>query len=367
MEFKVEKALLVSCVDQVQKAASKKEIVPILGGIYIRVAGNRLEMRATDLELEINTSIPIIAGMEGDAVVPAKHFAEIVRRLPSGEVSLAVENQVMKIKYGKSSLTINTLPASEFPASEESAGEIVTLNSQKLKHALKKVLVACSQNTDRPIFTGVFFEFSDDALTLVATDTHRLALNRFQYNGQIPKQKKILIPGKSLLEVIRILSDSEDEEVSVTISDKRVMFKKDDTVITTRLIAGEFPNYKNVIPTEFSTTCKVSGRLFYDSINRASLLNKNDDSKIKSLKMTINGVLQINAVASEIGEINEEIAINDKNGEDIEIKFTSSYLLDASQSAGAEELELRFSGSTKPCIIKPTNNEDYLYLLLPIR
>ncbi|MGF7186436.1 DNA polymerase-3 subunit beta [Desulfitispora alkaliphila] len=377
MEFNCSKEDLLYGVQVVQRAVSNKNTMPILSGIFLSCENNKLILRSTDLELGIECIIPVQVLSEGSIVLPSKYFSELVRRLPNAPINFKLndEGNSVTIKYNSSQLTMNGLDPEEFPSFPSVNTEFaLTVDPNILKKANKQVTIATALDDSRPIFTGVLMDFTEDNnLTMVTTDTHRLALKdiKVNMNGQentLEQRVNIIVPARILSEVSKLVN--EDDVLTVEIGDSnQIIFRFDKICVHSRLIEGQFPNYKQVIPGNFKTKVTIETKKFMESVERASLISFDDDMKKKSnnIKLSINsGKLIINSHSSEIGHIHEEIIV-DMEGDELDISFNAKYLLDVLKVIDEEEINMGLTGSLSPCIIQPAKQKNFLYLILPVR
>lgn len=364
---------LLAGLQTVQRAISSKSTLPILSGIYLAAENDILRLRATDLEIGIECTIPVQVIEEGATVLPAKYFVEIVKRLPDLVITVETDenSNLVTITYGSSQVQLNTFDAREFPLLPEITGQhTFKINCDLLVNAIKHVSIAASTDPTRPIFTGILMEVeAGNTINFVATDTHRLAYRQLKLTGPAnPEQNfAVIIPSRSLNELSRIFRP-EDNLLEVRVANNQVMFKADSIMLVSRLIEGQFPNYQQVIPQEYSSRVRILSKGFCDSLERAALLSR-DDLKTRSnvIKLDIQGNnLTITSKSAEIGNIHEEIQVY-LEGEEAEIAFNARYLIDILRVIDQEEIFLDLTGSLSPGIIRPADSNDTLFLVLPIR
>jgi len=354
-------------VQVVQRAVSTKNPLPILSGILLKTGNGHLNFTATDLEMGIECSVPVSIEGEGGVVLPVRYFGEIVRRLPDVNISIEVnkENNLTLIKYGQSEFDLLGMPAEEFPILPSIDSEDTLVLKQDLfKNMIKQVGFSTSTDDNRPIFTGILMEIESKEIRLVATDTHRLAYRIGNIeNGDTEIQKSVIIPGKTLNELNRIMT-GDSEELKIAFGENQAVFEMPGIRLISRLIEGQFPNYKQVIPQGCKTKIKIKTKELLEATERASLLAKEGANIIK-LTVT-DGSLVINSNSPEIGKIEEQLAI-EMEGEETQIAFNSRYLIDVLKVIDADEILLELTGSLSPGIIKRADGENYIYLILPIR
>ena len=355
---------LSQAVMKVSKAISVKTTNPILEGIKLSVKGDNLTLSATDMEIAIEKTIRSDTYMEGETVVPGKLFAEFVKKLENeDEVEIVLElDGKIKIVYGTNKVFLSVLPAEQFPNIDKTSKEnAFSLLQKDFKDVINKTIFSCSADESRPILKGCLFEVSENELTCVAIDGFRLAYARKKIkNSSSPF--KVVVPARALSEICRIL-ENDEEEITFISERNKFMIEVDGTILVTRLLEGDFVNYKQIIPDDFITTVGVNRNLFLNSLERATVVAKEAKNLVK-LEFKEN---YVNVSAnSESGDVNENVIIN-MEGKDLSIAFNSKYLCDALKAAGDEFVNIYLKNNISPCVIKPYSGDEYLYLILPIR
>lgn len=367
MKFTSNKDNLSFGVQVVQRAVSSKNPLPVLSGILLNLKNGQLIFTATDLEMGIECSVPVDTGEEGGVVLPSRYFGEIVRKLPDVKISLDVnkENNSTSIKYGQSEFNLLGLPADDFPILPSIDSESTLIIKKEIfKNMIKQVSFSVSSDDNRPVFTGILVEIENGSIRLIATDTHRLAYRSGKIeNLDLSFSKSVIIPGKTLNELNRIMN-SDSEEIKIAFGDNQIVFEMPGIRLISRLIEGQFPNYKQVIPQGCKTKIRIKTKELLEAAERASLLAKEGSNVIK-LNITSEKMI-INSNSPEIGKIEEQINI-EIEGEEAQIAFNSKYLIDVLKVIDVDEILLELTGSLSPGIIKPLEGEDYVYLILPIR
>ena len=374
MKFICAKQQLLKIINTVQKAVSAKTILPILECIKIdadatgilTVTGNNL-----DLCIEYTDDCNISEG--GSIAISSKMFGEITRRLPDGEVTVRVneENNVMTIKCGKSEFNIQGLSGLEYPAVPEiNETYRFSVKQPVLKKMIRKTIFAVSQNEARkPVLTGSLFEIETGVLSVVSTDGYRLAICRETVDSSL-ENKKFVIPGLTLREIFKVLEDDEEKNVTIIVSDRHVMFDFGNYKVVTRLLEGEYINYKPVLSTPNSIVVIANTAELSSSLERASLLI-NDDISAKAEKVPV----RLNILMDKIeitcmtgkGKVHDVVDVS-VNGDDIEIGFNYKYLLEALRACEEEEVKMEFSNPRSSCFIRSNANDDsYTFMILPVR
>ncbi len=357
---------LVFAVSAVQKAVSTKQTMPILSCIRIEAKQNLVYFSATDLEMGIECFIPAEIIEEGVSVVPARYFSEIVRKLPDVAIVLqqGVDNELL-IKYNESQLSLRTLTTEDFPKITEVIGDYeIQVQSLVLKQMIKQSVFAAGTDEGRPLFTGLLCEGFEDKLRLVATDTHRLALRQGEIQNRIEKELVFIIPGKMLNELARLMYE-DDEICYISLTKNLSSFKFSNIRIICRLLEGQFPNYHQVIPEKYKSKIVTNTKLIKEAIERIALFSAvNDNSNTINIKIE-NSSMVISS-RSELGQGYEKMNI-ELEGEDIDISFNARYLADVFKIMESELASIEFSGPLSPCIVRPAESKNFLYLLLPVR
>ena len=272
-------------VNTVQRAVSAKSTLPILQGIKLKAVDNSLWFEATDLELSIRCCLAVTVHGEGQVVLPAKLFSEIVRKLPDGDLRIVSDEHNINIYYDHSNFVINGFDPEEYPEiAEIPSPDPIMLPSSLFKNMIKQTIFACAVDASRPVFTGMLLHIDKENISLVATDTHRLAYSTSVIPGN-EKEFKGIIPAKAMQEVYRLLDD--DEMLTIKYNKSRVVFEFGSVQIMTRLIEGQYPNYKQVIPQSCNTKILVNAKKFLDTVERASLLSRDNYLKTNTVRFSV--------------------------------------------------------------------------------
>ncbi|MBS3995506.1 MAG: DNA polymerase III subunit beta [Alkaliphilus sp.] len=355
---------LAASINIVQKAVSSKTTLPVLKGILLETEENKLKLVGTDIELGIENYIDAEIIKSGSVVIASKILGEIIRKLPDSTVEIEVDQDNNTIfRCENSEFTLLGHSSIDFPELPEVEKDFKYSISQDLfKSMIKQTTFATTIDETRPVLTGVLMEIKDNKISMVALDGYRLALK--QGNIKTLTDNKVIIPGKTLNEVYKILSEEDNDEIEIYFTEKHILFKTQDTRIISRLLEGEFVNYNQIIPREFKSRVSVNTRSLYDSIERASLMAK--EGKNNLIKFSIKDEKMSISSNSEMGKVFESLSIK-LEGADIEIGFNSKYFIDVLRVIDSEEVYLNFINNVSPCIIKPVDNNNYTHLILPVR
>lgn len=355
---------LSDAVLKVSKALGVKSTNRALEGIYLKAAGDTLTLTATDTELTIEKNIRAEVLMEGETVVTGKFFSEFIKKLENEQVELSrLDNGQLKIKYSDSESEMQVYPADEFPKINRNYGEnFFVINQKDFKSLINKTVFACSQDDSRPILKGCLFELSGGIITAVALDGFRMAVCRKNVK-EVSGEIKAIVPSRTLLEIVRLL-ENDDEDIKVVMQKNTLTVQEKGTTLISRLLEGEFINYRQIIPTEFITEFRVNTKMLAASVERAAIVARTDRLSIVKLDVKENC---LNVIAkSEIGNVNEPVTIN-MQGKDILIAFNSKYISEFLRINDDEFISVYLNSPIAPCIIKPVSGEEFLYLVLPVR
>ncbi len=364
MNIVCDKALLSSAIDGVSKAVTLRSSIPALEGILLKAEGFQLTLTGYDLEMGITTTIEANVRQAGEIVLSAKLLGDMVRRLPSGEVSIYTnESGNATIKGGVAEFDILAISASDYPdLPTPGADHTLTIKAGMLRGMIEKTLYAVSQDDKKPAHTGELFAIEEDKLTVVALDGYRLAI--VERPVQAEKHIRIIIPAKTLTEVNKLLGDDEDD-VRISANRRFVVFNSGNYTILSRLIEGEFLNYANVIPNGCKTRVVLETRDFIDTIERASLIITERLKNPLRILFDASGKVTVRC-QTNLGKVVDEFSAQ-VEGDPVEIGFNNRYLLDALRNARCEKVVLELSGPLSPVKILPEEGEDFIYLVLPVR
>ena len=369
MKIQCQKSQLVEAVSNVQRAVSSKSTLAALEGILLKTTTNGdLKLCGYDLELGITTVIEAQVDEPGEVVLSARLFGDIVRRLPDETVTILVdEKMITQITCGPSEFSIVGIPSSEYPElpSVEGASSI-DLTSPILKSMIRQTLFAVADTDAKPVHTGTLFNIENGIIRLVSVDGYRLAMRTEMINLKFEEEDEIrfVVPGKTLSEVIKLLPD-QDENVEILVGRRHIIFKIEKYSVISRLLEGEFLDYKAAIPAQFTTEVTVNTRNLINSVERVSLLITD---RLKSPVRCIfseDGEIKISCVTS-IGKANDELSAQ-ITGPEVEIGFNNRYLLDALRNADTDEVKVQLTGPVSPMKIVPTQGDSFLFLVLPVR
>ncbi len=356
---------LMEAISIVQKAVATRSTLPILDGILVE-AENGVKLTGYDLETGIECQIEADVPESGSIVINARMFGDIIRKLPDDIVTIETNNNLaIQIECGSTHFSIKGIRAEDYPkipVVEDS--QQLSMKQNILKDMIRQTIFAVSTDESRPILNGCFFNCDGKSLELVAIDGFRLALRKNDIGENLPAMK-FIIPGKAIGEVGRILQ-SNDSSVEIYPSQNHIRFDTGRVKLVSRLIQGEYMNYKGIIPQTAETTMTIMPAAMLAAIERASLVITTEERRFPvRLTMTDDETLVVSA-NTEVGTLREEITVA-MTGNRIDIDFNPRYFLDALKAIDEDEVSVVFNGSMGPCVIKPTDSQEFSYLVLPLR
>ena len=368
MKIICEKDKILKALNSVTKAVASKTPMPILEGILIQTNENEVKLTTYDLEIGIEYVIECNVQEQGATVVNAIMFSEIIRKLPDTEINITLnEKNLLVIECEGSLYKLATMNPSEFPELPQiNIENSIEIEQNTLKDMIRKTIFAVSTEENRPIFTGCLFEIANNKLNLVAVDGFRLAWkNKFLQNKI--NDFTAVIPGRTLNEINKIILDSFDT-IKIGVAKNQALFEMENCKIVTRLLDGDFLNYSNVIPENWETRIRVNKNVIQNCFERISLISSSSIEKEK--KYPVKVIIDIGKVTisctNQTGDAKEEMYVSTE-GKNLEVGFNPKYFLDALRAVDDEEVFIDFGTSISPCIIRPVDDGDYIYMILPIR
>ncbi|MGI8889816.1 MAG: DNA polymerase III subunit beta [Chthoniobacterales bacterium] len=362
MKFSVTKEKLLECLQQVQNVVSTRTTLPILSNVLLQTNGSEVRLTTTDLDVGVRGSFEAQIEKEGATTLPARRLFTIIRELPSSEIQFDVDGKnAASIRSGQSFFKILGLPEEEFPPLPKfDDSKVVTIRQKDLRDGLKKTSYAISTDETRYVLNGVLFSFKDNKLTLVATDGRRLAMLDIDLEFPRSHESDIIIPTKAVTELQRLLTD--DGDVRVSVGSGQIAFDLNNTLLVSKLIEGNYPNYRQVIPGEMKERVTLERETFLNSLRRVSLLASDKSNSIK-LNFTKNNI-DITANTPEVGEAKESLPVAYK-GREFSIAFNPEFLMAPLRNLSEDEIFLDLIDEMSPGVIKIQS--PFLYVLMPMR
>ncbi|MCH7902986.1 MAG: DNA polymerase III subunit beta [Armatimonadetes bacterium] len=344
-------------------ACSTRTALPVLSSIRLEAAGSALNLLGCDGELWAESVAAANVETPGSICVPYKLLSDIVGSLPDGQVEIALEGTTVLLQCGKSEFKMMALTADEFPPmpSVEPTSELSFPFSEFVR-AVSGVVFAVSDDSSRPVLTGVLFSYDGEVLTLVATDTHRLAVQRIHREG-IGSKIDAIVPAKAL-KTLRQLPVDEEETITVRFDDSRLLVEAGSSKVVSQLLMGQYPNWERVVPQEYTRSWTVDREEFHDNLRRAMILARDNANRVR---LTGEGeTIVITARSEDKGEAREEVACVSKNG-DIKIAFNGQYVMDALNALNGDGIATEMTEPSRPAVLRPTEGgDDHFCVVMPM-
>lgn len=372
MNFQINKDVLLNSLITAQKALSNKTPNPALQGIKLEVLDDHLIITTSNSDIAIKLIVKdsnLNIKEKGSILIPGKYFIEIIRKLDGLKVSLSlVADNMLRIEADRSDITLNMMDLDDYPELEFSEKvKSIKINVRTLKTIIRQTAFATSSIENRPILTGVNFKIDGNKLTAIATDSYRLSQKIIELN-EVYEPLNIIIPGKSLDELIKVL-DNNNEMVELHFDHSKILFKYANILFQSRLLEGNYPETSKLVPTDFPIVIKFNKETLSTAIERASLLSSRDgNNAIVKLNLKQDNIVEITSNSPEIGKVLEEVyPVDEIVGSTIKIAFSSKYILEALKIFNSSEVTINFTGEIRPFIIKGDYDEDMIQLILPVR
>lgn len=370
MKFTIDKNILLENLSNVVKAISTKNIIPILNGVKFELNNEGLFLTASDSELTIRAFIDknsiINIENEGSIIIQSKYILDIIRKMPSDVINFELMDGLkIKISSDNSQYDLNCLDPKEYPSLKlEEVERPIIIKGNVFKSIISQTAFAISTQELRPLLTGLNFKIVGDLLECIATDSYRLAKKNIKLDIPVEDEINIVIPGKNIMELDKIIT--EDENVEMHVFSNKVLFKYKNIIFQSNLLSGTYPNTSNLIPNDFAIIVNTNLNNFFSAIDRAALLTQSKDKNIVKMKIK-NSQMIINSYASEIGKVEEKLDVETNEDANIDISFSAKYMLEALRTMKDEEILILLNGEVKPIVIKSMTDESLIQLILPIK
>ncbi|ALN78123.2 DNA polymerase III subunit beta [Staphylococcus agnetis] len=374
MEFSIKRDYFITQLNDTLKAISPRTTLPILTGIKIEATNEGIVLTGSDSEISIEITIPnevdgeeIVEVKEpGSVVLPGRFFVDIIKKLPGTEVKLSTNDQFQTlITSGHSEFNLSGLDPDQYPLLPQvSSDDALQLPIKVLKNIIAQTNFAVSTSETRPVLTGVNWLIQENELICTATDSHRLAVRKLKLEEDI-EDKNVIIPGKALAELNKIMTENEDH-IDIFFASNQVLFRVGNINFISRLLEGHYPDTSRLFPENYEIKLGLNNHDFYHAIDRASLLAREGGNNVIKLS-TGDSLVELSSTSPEIGTVKEEVTANDVEGGNLKISFNSKYMMDALKAIDNDEVEVEFFGTMKPFILKPKDDDTVTQLILPIR
>ena len=362
VKFRCERDVLDRAFSTARRAVSGRSgSHPVLSGLQLELAGNHLTVTGSDGDLTIRVEAEVGGEKDGAVVLSAQLASDIVRSLDAGQVEFSVGDDGATLVAGRSDFSLRTMPTDEYPRFEEPGGDSVNLDAVMVADALDQVVKAASRDDARQVLTGVCMAAEEDGLRFVATDSYRLAVRDLPGTEILGRDQTVLVPSRALDAVGRVLDDASG--LTIRLGDRDASFTIDDVQIVTRLIEGEFPNYRGLIPDSHPNALVVDRVAFLEAVRRVGIMAR--DATPVRLTMSADG-LELVAITQDVGQGRETMDA-EYSGSDLTVAFNPEYLLDGLEVSPGDEVQLETLDATKPVLLSSVGNDHFQYLLMPVR
>ncbi|MBA2619447.1 MAG: DNA polymerase III subunit beta [Rubrobacter sp.] len=362
----------------VSRGVSARSTIQLLGGILLEAVDGALRLSATDMEISIQTTSAAEVEGEGRVVIPARIFNDIVRSLPAGNFTLEYDGSegTVRLAAGENEYTIRTYAADDYPKLPEfEAEDSFKMPGASLVETVEKVSRSYSRDETRPVLTGILISFEDSRVKMVTTDSYRLSIKETELaTAPFEGLREAIIPARAMTEVSRIFSGSDEEDVEVSLSENQALFRIGDVVFGTRLIDGNFPEYRRLLPTGFEREISVSREDLMGTLRRVNLFAQRQTPPVPVSLSFTEGSVEVIVKNGDVGEAHEKLPANSED--DFLISFNPGYLLDGVSAIDTEKVKFKLNEALKPGLIVPGENggengdggePDFLYLIMPMR
>jgi DNA polymerase-3 subunit beta len=364
VKFRCERDVLVDAVSTAGRAvAGRTGALPVLGGVRLALEGDALQVTGTDLDVTITVETTVSGDEDGVSVAPGRLVSDIVRALEPGAVAVEADSDELRIASGRSHFTVRTHPAGDFPRLATTGGETVTLPAAGFSDALRQVTRAASGEDSRPILTGVLMAAEAGGLRLVATDSYRLAVRDLRGVGALSEGQSVLVPSRALNELTRLVG-SNATDVALRLGPHDATFVVGPVSLTTRLIEGEFPNYRQLVPSGYPNRLIVGREPLLDAVRRVKLLARDATTPVR-IALRPTGI-ELTVMTTDWGTATEEVEAK-YEGAEMTVAFNPTYLIDGVEAVAGDEVALDTLDALKPATLRPTEGDEFLYLLMPVR
>jgi DNA polymerase-3 subunit beta len=363
---------LLAQLQSVSRVASTRSAVQALSGVQVAATQGGVELRATDMEIALRVPLPAEVQREGTVVLPARLLLDVARSLPRGadrvELELRPEQQDVEVVAGHAKFHLRTLRAEDFPplpgvGGSDSGDTVVTVPAAAFVATIEKVAKSASRDETRPILTGILVSASGPDLRMVATDSYRLSVKETKLESPLDGSFEANVPARGLEELRSIVGSTGADQIRIGVRSNQVVFEVDGAVLSSRLIDGQFPNYRQLIPESYEHELRISGEELGDVVKRISLMAQ----KNAPLRLSFGeGELTVSAQTPDVGEASEPMPVP-FTGDAFEIGFNPDFLRDGLDSVGSGDLILKLISPLRPGLIEGADDSGFLYLIMPIR
>jgi DNA polymerase-3 subunit beta len=366
MKLSISRDIFAGALQVVGRAVSSRSTLPSLSGVKLTATTDELVLAATDTELGLTMQLAEVSvESEGTLLLPGRLLGDVVRSLPSGDLTLALrtEQRDIELTAGGARFHLRTLAAEDFPRLPDFAGEGASLPALPLAETIERVARAASRDEVRPILTGVLVQAEGKTLTMVATDSYRLSVKHTELERALPESIEANVPARALRELARIIAQEEPDDVSISLARNQAVFRAGSVVLFSRLIEGQFPSWRQLVPESFEHEVRLPREELVEVARRISQLAQRN----APLRFAFSeGELTVAAETPEVGDASEALPAP-YSGEPLEIAFNPQFLIEGLESVDGDELAVKLSSPLRPGLLQPVGREDFSYLVMPIR
>lgn len=369
MKFTCLQENLIKALTKVYRAVPTKSELPILSNILISAKDNRIKISATNLATTIVTYIGADVEEEGAITIPAKMLRDYVSNLSPSTISLSLKDDILHVKSDSTKSKFNGVTADDYPDLPEEINDVKVLElaPQTFYQLINSVAFSAAADDSKPIFTGIFLSYDGKTLTAAASDGFRLTEATMLVESE-SAEFKVIIPAKTLLDVSRVFADDQTNiEFGINQNDNLAVFRQNETLIATRVINGEYPDYQRIVPKETSVTANFNVAAFLEAVKLTDIFAKEADDSAILVKINPKGKIEVSASAQEAGEHKSSVEAQIESDEEVEIGFNSKYLLDFLNAIKADAIELSTSGSASPCLFKSSDDATFFHIIMPMQ
>jgi DNA polymerase-3 subunit beta len=366
MKLSISRDTFFTALQLVGRAVSSRSTLPSLSGVKLTAGPGELVLAATDTEIGLTMKLADVSvETEGTVLLPGRLLGDVVRNLPSGEVTMALrtEQRDVELTAGGAQFHLRTLPAEDFPRLPEFTDDGAKLPAGPLTDTIDRVARAASRDEVRPILTGVLVQAEGTRLTMVATDSYRLSVKHTELEQALPEPIEANVPARALRELARIVAQEGPDDVSISLARNQAVFQAGSVVLFSRLIEGQFPSWRQLVPESFEHEVRLPREELLEVARRVSqLAQRNAPLRFAFAE----GELTVGAETPEVGDASEALPAP-YSGEPLEIAFNPQFLIEGLESVDGDELAIKLSSPLRPGLLQPVGREDFSYLVMPIR
>lgn len=363
MKFRCERDVLVEALSTAARAVSTRNTgIAALNGILLKAEGNTLCLTGSDLDLTVQLETMVVTQEAGTCVAPARLVTDIVKALPAGGVTFEAQDGEIRLSAERAQFSVRSLDSEEFPKVNFPDEYTATLSGTELTEALRQVVRAASSDDARPVLTGVLLSAETDGLRLVATDSYRLAIRDVKGAQVLQPEQSVLIPSRALAELNRLLTGGES--VKVALEEREITFSVDETKLTSRLIEGQFPDYRPLIPSSYPNRLVIDRDTLLEAVRRVKLLVRDATTPVR-MDLRSDGVT-LKVQSPDVGTAEEDVEAK-YEGEAMTVAFNPAYFIDGLEAVPAGDVVINTVDALKPATLSSGESDDFLYLIMPVR